>query len=126
MSRWWAILALLILGSSMAAEETKLVARIIDTSNSRVPTHTVAPNYPQKARRDRIEGEVHVCFHVNREGRPHRVSVRTSTNRAFERPSLKAARASRFRPLADDDPLPQMKFCRTFVFALEPAEPGAD
>jgi TonB family protein len=121
-----AALVLLIAAPALAADVPVLVPRIIDTDSNRVPSHTVVPEYPRKARRDRVEGEVQVCFNVDREGRTRRVSVRTSSNRVFEKPSKKAVRASRFRPLGDDELLPQIKSCRTFVYSLEPAESDAD
>ncbi len=117
----WRILAVLVVSASLLAAEEgqQIVARIVDSSSERVPQLTVAPEYPRKARRDRIEGEVQVCFEIDREGRTHRVSVRNSTNRAFEKPSINAVRASSFRPLDKDETLPAIKYCRSFIFALE-------
>ena len=126
MSRFWIVPALMIVAASLAADDSNLLARVIDTNTNRVPAQTVVPVYPHKARRDRIEGEVQVCFHVNREGRTRRVSVRTSTNRAFERPSIKAVRASTFKPLGKNELLQEIKSCRTFIFSLEPAPPTPD
>ena len=115
------LMPLLIATDLFAAENAQSIrARVIDDNAERIPQHTVAPKYPRKARRDRIEGQVQVCFDVNRAGKPRRIAVRRSTHRWFERPSIKAVRASRFKPLADDDPLPAPKMCRTFIFALEP------
>ena len=54
------------------------------------------------ARRDRIEGDVQVCFNVDREGRPYRIAVRNSTNRVFEKPAIKAATRSRYKPRVID------------------------
>jgi len=118
------ILFMLITNVSGAAESESFVARVIDSSNERVPEHTVAPTYPRKARRDRIEGEVRVCFEIDRQGRPRRVAVRNSTNRTFEKPSIKAVKASTFRSLGKDKPVPQIKACRTFIFTLEPVDEG--
>jgi len=103
-----------------------VTARIVDTGLQRIPELTVAPVYPRKARRDRIEGEVQVCFEVDRDGRPRRVAVRRSTHRVFEKPSIRAVKASSFRPLAADAPDPKIKSCRTFVFSLEPTAPVPD
>ena len=114
--------ALIVIAPVVAADESPVVARVIDSSTDRIPSQTVAPEYPRKARRDRIEGEVRVCFDVDREGRTRRIAVRTSTHRAFEKPSIKAVRASRFRPVGKDEPVPAIKSCRTFIFSLEPAE----
>jgi len=102
--------------------EDETVAQVIDNIAGRIPLQTVAPEYPRKARRDRVEAQVEVCFEINREGRPRRIAVRNSTNRAFEKPSIKAVRASSFRPLNDDEELQSIKSCRTFIFSLEPTE----
>jgi len=118
----WRTLAVLVVSASVYAadDEPPIVARIVDSSSDRVPRLTVAPEYPRKARRDRIEGEVQVCFEIDRAGRTHRVAVRNRTNRALEKPSINAVRASSFRPLRVDETVPSIKYCRTFIFALEP------
>ena len=116
-------IVLLLMATAITAEDDDaVVARVVDSGIERIPEHTVAPKYPRKARRDRIEGEVRVCFEIDRHGRPRRVAVRNSTHRAFEKPSLKAVKASTFRALGDDEPVPQIKACRTFVFELQPVE----
>ncbi len=91
----------------------------------RVPLYTTVPVYPKLARRDRIEGEVEVCFHVDRRGRPSKIAVRRSTHRLFEKPSIRAIRASRYEPLDKDAPMSGIKTCRTFTFSLERAEDDA-
>lgn len=106
----------------LVADDEPLLAHVIDSSTNRIPALTVAPQYPRKARRDRIEGDVQVCFDVDREGRTRRIAVRNSSNRAFEKPSKDAVRASTFRPLGKDDELQSIKSCRTFIFSLEPVE----
>ena len=112
---------ILVLFAALASADEQLPkAEFFDSGSDRLPLETVIPHYPHDARRDRIEGEVQVCFEVTRSGRTRRVAVRTSSHRAFEKPAIKAVRASSFRPLADDEPLPPTKLCRTFVFALEP------
>ncbi|HNP63791.1 MAG TPA: energy transducer TonB [Woeseiaceae bacterium] len=118
-------LALLVLltGMSVLGESADTDrARIIDSDTDRTPLQTVVPAYPEKARRDRIEGEVQVCFDIDRAGRTRRVAVRRSTHRIFERPSIQAVKASTFRPLDDDQALQAIKSCRTFVFELQPVE----
>ncbi len=120
------LVVFIVIAPAFAADEQPLVAYVIDSSTDRIPSLTVAPEYPRKARRDRVEGEVQVCFEVNREGRTRRIAVRTSTHRAFEKPSIKAVRASRFRPDGKDEPLQAMKSCRTFIFSLEPIEVEVD
>jgi len=118
-----AFAALLFAGATFADDEAKVVARVIDSSLERIPLQTIAPEYPRKARRDRIEGEVSICFEVDRGGRIRRAAVRYSSHRIFEKPSLRAVRASTFRALGKDEPVPAIKSCRTFIFSLQPAEP---
>ena len=105
-----------------ATTDGALHARIVDEDTDRVPLHTVAPEYPRKARRDRIEGKVTVCFDIDRRGRTRRIAVRYSSNRQFEKPSIRAVRASAFRELEESEPLQIAKTCRTFVFELVPIE----
>ncbi len=94
----------------------------VTTETDRIPLLTVTPDYPKKARRDRIEAEVQVCFDVDRNGKTRRVAVRRSTHRAFERAAIRAVKASTFRALGPDQQLQAIKSCRTFVFALRSAE----
>ena len=82
---------------------------------------TAVPDYPKKAQRDRLEGEVEVCFEIDRQGNPRRIAVRRSTHRIFEKPSIRAIRASRYASLDDDADYSGIKTCRTFTFRLEPA-----
>ncbi len=107
---------------ALADEDGPLHAVIIDTESGRTPMTVVAPEYPRVARRDRVEGEVQVCFDVNRKGRTRRVAVRRSSNRIFEKPSIRAVKASTFRPLDDDQEVPVIKSCRTFKFSLQPID----
>jgi len=116
------VVALVIASPVAHCDDDALFALVTDADIVRLPVQTVVPAYPRKARRDRIEGEVQVCFDVDREGRPWRIAVRSSTNRAFEKPSIQAVRKSTFRPLTKDQPLPPLKSCRTFRFSLQPVE----
>jgi TonB family protein len=113
-------LALLLLPPlcGIAAEPAKVAAERDDVAD-RVPLHTVVPVYPEKARRARVEGEVEVCFTVDRSGRTRSVSVRRSSNRVFEKPARDAVKASTFLPLPPGQKVPDIKNCRTFRFYLE-------
>lgn len=121
MCRGFVLVAVLMCGPLFAEDDDPHVAVIVDSDSDRQPSHTVVPKYPRKARRDRIEGKVKVCFDVDRKGRTHRIAVRTSTHRTFERPSIKAVKASSFRALDDDLELQSMKACRTFIYSLKPS-----
>jgi len=117
----WPLVLLLLASGLLAADDPPVSARMIDATGDRMPDHTQAPNYPRVARRDRIEGEVQVCFEIDRKGRPRKVAVRRSTNRLFEKPSIKAVKASSFRPIPKGEVVPHVKSCRTFIYSLEPA-----
>ncbi len=117
-NRLLAAAALMVFAAALAQEET-IVEYVPGDEGERVPLHTVVPVYPEKARRARVEGEVEVCFKVNREGKTSRVAVRRSTNRVFEKPSRDAVRASTYKALPNDKELSGIKTCRTFRFHLE-------
>lgn len=120
-----AALAALTASAALAAEPA--IARYKDSDSDRIPVHTVVPAYPRVARRDRIEGEVKVCYHVDKKGRPYRVAVRQSTHRIFEKPALRAVKASTYAPLEPGQKTSGIKTCRTFRFELTPvvADNGA-
>ena len=126
MRRLLVLFTMTVAVTTLLAEEDPAVARVVDRIVNRIPLQTVAPEYPHKARRDRIEGQVEVCFDIDRKGRPRRIAVRNSSNRTFEKPSIKAVRVSTFRPLNDHEELQSIKSCRTFIFSLEPTEVPAD
>lgn len=114
------IVLLMMLSVAAIAEEGTTVTAVPFDQGDREPLLTIVPVYPQKARRARLEGEVQVCFNVDREGKTSRVAVRKSTNRVFERPSRNAVKASTYRPLAAGEKLSGIKTCRTFQFLLNP------
>ena len=98
----------------------------IDSDTDRVPLLTTVPDYPEVARRDRIQGEVQVCFNITRDGYPRRIAVRSSSNRLFEKPAMKAVRKSTWVRLDDDQAMSGIKACRTFRFSLVPVEKDED
>lgn len=114
------IAAGIVVSSVALAQVEAIVEYVPGDEGERRPLHTVVPVYPEKARRARIEGDVEVCFKVDREGKTSRVAVRRSTNRAFEKPARDAVRASTYRPLPEDEELSGIKTCRTFRFHLAP------
>ena len=89
-----------------------------DSPDERVPAVTAFPKYPSIARRDRIEGEAVVCFHIDARGKVVRPSVRSSTHKIFEKPAMQAIRSSSFAPLADGEKPALVKTCRTYRFRL--------
>lgn len=89
-----------------------------DETGERKPSHTMVPVYPERARRERLEGDVQVCFNIDRTGKTHRVRVRKSSHRIFEKPAVLAVRSSRFEALPDAKVPAGIKTCRTFRFRL--------
>lgn len=118
--RFTGLFALLLAAAAARAQDSAGVTGLADSATKRVPLHTVIPQYPERARRARVEGEVEVCFKVDHDGKTHRVAVRRSTNRVFEKPAKRAVRDSTYRPLPRDRKLSGIKTCRTFRFFLTP------
>lgn len=115
------LLGIALLGwTSAGSSENEIESVITVDTGERKPALTVVPIYPELARRERVEGDVQVCFNVDRDGIPYRVRVRRSTNRIFEKPARLAARASTFEPLVPGKKLSGVKTCRTFRFRLKP------
>ena len=94
----------------------------VDVNLKRQPVNTVIPEYPEKARRDRVEGDVTVCFRIDRAGKPRDIAVRRSSNRQFEKAAKKAVRRSRYLPLEEGEEPSVIKSCRTYSFRLEPVD----
>jgi TonB family protein len=114
------LIVMWILAAQAQGAAAEPAASIRDSDTERKPLFTVIPGYPKVARRDRIEGEVQVCFDITRDGRTRRIAVRKSSHRVFEKPAIRAIRASTYEPLPDDAPSTGIKTCRTFRFSLEP------
>ncbi len=118
--RGTALLTFLLVAPAGIADDDTVVTHFTDDTGARMPLQTMVPVYPQRALTDRIEGEVQVCFNVDREGRTSRIAVRRSSNRLFEKPAMVAIRGSTYMPLAQDKELSGIKTCRTFRFLLDP------
>jgi len=115
-----AVLILLLAAPLGVSEDNTIVTHFTDDTGERMPLQTMVPVYPGRALADRIEGEVEVCFNVDREGRTSRIAVRRSSNRLFEKPAKLAIRGSTYAPLPQSEELSGIKTCRTFRFLLDP------
>jgi TonB family protein len=118
--RLGASLLLLLLALTAAAQDEADVTHVLDPTAERQPLQTIVPVYPVRALQDRIQGDVEVCFSVDREGRTSRVAVRNSSHRMFEKPAMLAVRASSYVPLQEHEILSGIKTCRIFRFRLDP------
>ena len=105
------------------SDDSTRVTRIMhfeDSSSDRISTVTAVPQYPETARRDRLEGEATVCYFIDSKGRIRNPAVRQSSHRMFSKPSLKAIKQSSYEPLRPDQKLSSVKTCRTYRFMLNP------
>ena len=105
------------------ADESTRVTRIThmeDSSSDRMPSVTAVPQYPEIARRDRIEGEATVCYTIDAEGRIRRPAVKRSSHKMFAKPALKAIKKSSYEPLRSNQEATVARTCRTFRFLLKP------
>lgn len=112
--------ALALLSLVGQAEEMSDASQLLEASTERVPLQTVVPVYPERALKDRVQGDVEVCFNIDREGRTLRIAVRESSHRMFEKPAILAVRASSYAALEEHQILSGIKTCRTFRFRLDP------
>jgi TonB family protein len=112
--------ALLSMALSVSAQDDLDVTHLLDPAGDRKPLQTVVPVYPERALTDRVQGDVQVCFNIDREGRTSRISVRESSHRMFEKPAVLAVRASSYMPLEENKILSGIKTCRIFRFRLDP------
>ena len=117
-----ALTVALLLGSALAfAQEDGIsVVHFLDSNTDRVPLLTAFPTYPSIARRDRIQGQVTVCFMVRQDGRITRAKLKEYTHRIFRKPVLKAIKRSTFEPLSPNQVFATARTCRTYRFRLEP------
>ncbi|MBT8081559.1 MAG: energy transducer TonB [Gammaproteobacteria bacterium] len=113
------IVALLALAIPALAQQDDDPVDAMDSKTERMPVNTIVPEYPEAARRERIEGEVQVCFDITRSGMPRRIAVRRSSHRYFEKPARDAVRRSTWRAVPPGEKAPNIKACRTFRFRLE-------
>ena len=120
MASGWFVLSVVLGSAAFAADDDSEVTHLTDDSTDRKPLQTMVPQYPEKARRQRLTGEVEVCFDVDRDGKTSRVAVRRSTHRIFEKPAILAAKASTYYPLPEGKKISGIKTCRTFRFQLTP------
>ena len=123
----FALLLLTVLATSAAAQDDADITHFLDPAGERVPLMTVVPVYPKRALQDRVQGDVEVCFEVDREGRTSRIAVRQSSHSMFEKPSIQAVRTSSYQPVQDHEILSGIKTCRIFRFRLDPVaieDPG--
>ena len=115
--------ALVVAGPALAQDSARRSLRVPDIQPERTPANTAVPEYPEDARRDRLEGETRVCFRVDEKGEVVRPRIRSSTHKVFERPALKAIRASTFEPLRGGERESLSETCRTYRFKLDQLDP---
>ena len=101
--------AFLAIAASCGAQST--------TAQRRAMT-TPLPHYPEKALRERLEGDVQVCYVVDINGHIHRPRVQSTSHRWFNRAAIRAARGLRYEPAAPGAANGRTSLCSTFRFRL--------
>jgi TonB family protein len=114
----WPVVALALIAGGYAPAQAASYRDIPGSAPQpeRMPAITALPEYPADAQRDRVTGETTVCFDVDSRGRVVRPSVSNSTHESFERPAIKAIRASTFMPIAKDRIRSGSEMCRVYNF----------
>ena len=112
----------LIVADHTWAQEAGHEVTAHDSQLRRKPAMTAVPEYPDDAIRDQLEGEATVCFAVDSRGRITRPDVRSSTHEIFDRPAIKALRASNFEPLLAVRGQSPSALCRIYRFDLDALE----
>lgn len=127
-SQWQSFARLLaVFATAATAQDDAEITHLLDPAGERIPLQTVFPVYPPRALEERVQGDVEVCFNVDRDGRTSRIAVRHSSHRMFEKPSILAVRASSYQPVKDHEIISGIKTCRIFRFRLDPVaieDPG--
>ncbi len=76
------------------------------------------PEYPHVLKTQGIEGEVVLLVMINREGRVSILGVKSSTNREFEKSSIRAARSARYTAPMRNGEKVSVKFYLPFNFTI--------
>lgn len=113
----------LVAADSLAQTSNGASLRIAALKSERIPLNTAVPEYPEDARRERLEGEATVCFSVDERGEVVRPRISSVTDRIFRKPTLSAIRASTYRPLEPGAPESPFETCRTYRYRLSSLEP---
>jgi len=72
--------------------------------NSTMPTIKKSGklNFPDKARKSYLEGEVYVIFDINEYGQPLNIRIKTSSNEIFNEAAVNAINTSEYNPALDE------------------------
>jgi TonB family protein len=83
------------------------------------PIVQVQPEYPEKAKKAKLEGKVIVAVVVDENGDVIQASIHLSTNPIFNEAALKAAKKMKFKPGRQKDKPVKVKVLIPFVFKLK-------
>lgn len=106
----------LLVGALLLAITAGAAAQM--TTAERRALKTPLPHYPQKALRNRLEGDVQVCYVVDVNGHIHRPRVQSTSHRWFNRAAIRAARGLRYEPAPPGAANSRTNLCSTFRFRL--------
>ena len=86
---------------------------------------TLLPSYPAKALRERLEGDVQVCYVVDTNGNVHRPRIAATSHRWFNRAAIRAARGFRYEPADPGAANSRANLCSTIRIRLNRDEDAA-
>ena len=98
---------------------------VVTNTAERRPMSSSSPTYPEKARNERREGDVTVCYTITAEGKVRRPYVHESSDRVFNRSAVRAAKEIVYEPAAPGAANTRAPACSTFRFRLQPLNEAA-
>lgn len=91
-----------------------------ETTTDRRAMVSSSPKYPTKARNERIEGDVTVCYTIDARGKVRRPYVKKTSDRVFNRAAVRAAKAIIYEAAAPGASNDRAPACSTYRFRLQP------
>jgi protein TonB len=98
---------------------TQIVFEIYELDEPPQPLVQVQPEYPEKAKKAKLEGRVIVAAVVDENGDVIQASIHYSTNPIFNEAALEAAKKMKFKPGRLKDIPVKVKVLIPFVFKLK-------
>lgn len=93
---------------------------IVTNTAERRALSSSSPTYPEKARNERREGDVTVCYTITAEGKVRRPYVHASSDRVFNRAAVRAAKEIVYEAAVPGAANMRAPGCSTFRFRLQP------
>lgn len=109
-------------GGGVALDNADFGAMVFEegqTEENAIPTHQSPPQYPDRARKDGVEGDVSLLFVVNESGSVESVEILSSPHPLLSESCRRAIQSWRFKPARNKGVPVKMRFRIRFPFVLE-------